>query len=177
MSKEPVSTETHTAHALLEWVLEKFTTNPDDYFEWSRTRAEIGDYDAAGDLLHGFCLYYEQRKAIPKPILDHLYLAFSAYFSSHESKKLEKLLGLSRPAHRKRGTGVDPVPIVAFLYLVIKRDCLTKQVALKTVAERYHVTTRTIERYDKEFNQIRDLTVPALEQLARPTVRSSRDKK
>jgi hypothetical protein len=163
-------------HAALKWALQKITDDPDNFFEWNRTRAQIGDHNAAEELLHGFCLYIDQKKPIPAPVLKHLYLAFSVYLSSRGTKKLEKLLGLKRPAHRKRGTGVDPVPIVAYMRLCIKRDGMTKQAALQASANRFHVTTRTIERYDKDLNQIRTLTGAELEQLAKPTARPPYDK-
>jgi hypothetical protein len=144
------------------------------YFQWNAARAGAGDATAGREMLHGFCDAVEEQRPIPKAICRYLWLAFSDYLSGASS--IDKALHLKRPARRPRGTGqFDPIQVVAALYLYQKRDGLGKDKAKGKVAEHFGIAeTRTVERFDKEWNLIADLSIEDLELLAQPVAAARR---
>lgn len=159
----------------LSWAIENSSDDPAEYFRWLGTRAQAGQDSAARDMLYGFCMYLDRREPVPNSILEHLGRAFGRYLSRGSRVPLEKALGLVRPPFRRVGSlakkGVidrDPFQILGFVYLLIKRDKKAKQEALEIAAERFRISKRQIERYDRRFDGVRSLTGAELEILGQP---------
>lgn len=186
MSRKPLYSERELAEAegeelasherLLE-ALKQSIDNPGSLFSEYVLRARAGDDWAAREVLHSFCICFEKNQTIPHDILRHFYLAFSIYLSRGSRTSLEKALGLVAPAHRRRGArnkkgkvGADnhPLQIVAYVYLAMKRDQINKQAALIQAAERFQLTQRMIESYDREWKGLKEFAIDELERLAQP---------
>ncbi len=136
--------------------------DPDGYYDWYLQQARKGSDSAARELLDGFCVAVQAGDPIPRPIVDYLYRALLRYLD--EDVPLERALHLNRPKHRPPGiVTVDPVRAVAMVYLLIKRDGLSKGKALEKTCETLGVSKRNLERFDKKFNLIRDFELSLLE--------------
>lgn len=151
--------------------LTEYARHPERYYAHAYTSARAGNHADALELLHGFVDAVDVHKPIPQPIMDYLSAGFSQYLANGDLD-LETALLLKRPRHRESGRTRDAVPIVADLYLRMKRDGLSKTAAKTAVCSRWHVEERALERYDRENNLIRTWDIPTLEQMAQPIARA-----
>ena len=145
-------------------IREAMEDDPEDFYAWHLERAKQGHVSDAQELLHGFCTFFETNKPLPHVIAEHLYLAFARYLRG--DCEIDKALMLRRGKGRKRGSvTVNPVAVVAALYLKVKRDGLGKEEAKEQVVAEYFVSKRNLETYDREWNLIRNFPIAELEQL------------
>lgn len=182
LTNEQIHEELEEHKRALAWAIQNSSDSPNDYFAWLGTWARAGYKSAARNMLYGFCASYDRREPIPDAILEYLYLAFNRYLAVQSDVPLEKALGLTAPAHRKAGAlnkkGVEdrePIQILAYVYLLMERDSKTKQDALHLAADRFRISTRQIERYDKDFDNVGNLSGEELERLAKPNAPTPSD--
>lgn len=145
----------------------RYTDNPEDFYRWNLKRAKAGDVSSAKELLHGFLSYLDQKEPFPDAILEFLSDGIDSYL--RDAIPLEKGLHLIAPAHRKKGVPTcDPIPLVAEIYLLMKKKKIGKEKAKEMVWSARGVAVRVLEQYDKEWNLIRDFSIEELERLMQP---------
>lgn len=142
--------------------------DPDGYYAWNYKQAkDNGDVSAAKELLNGFCNAVAENSPPSPIIVDYLALAFEQYLQGKLS--IDKAL-LLRPRTRGRKKGktshTRPEVVVAYMYLLMKRDHMNKSQAKASAGEKFCIGTREIERYDKEWNLIRNFDLEELTLLA-----------
>lgn len=182
LTNEQIQEELEEHKRALAWAIQNSSDSPNDYFEWLGTWARAGHESAARNMLYGFCSSYDRKESIPDAILEYIYLAFNRYLAVQRGAPLEKAFGLTAPAHRKVGVlnkkGVEdriPIQILAYVYLLVNRDGKLKQDALQLASDRFRISTRQIERYDKRFDAVGTLSGPELERLAQPNAPAPSD--
>ena len=152
--------------------------DPEGFYRWyleqvRKPKPSAARVSAARELLDGFVCAVNAGQPIPTAVIEYLNLGLMKYLD--EGVALDEALHLNPPKSRPRGGyTVEPPRAVAMLYLFMKRDGYGKEKAKAATCDRLGVSIRNLERYDKEYNLLRNFDLADLEHFAQPVVKVTR---